>query len=634
MSLSLFLVFSLGVAFGQQTITDSLKQCIVEQKAQDTNLVNLYTQLGNELLANKTPEEVLDLGTKAKRLADELKFDRGRLNAMNVLAKYYQDVKEYKQSQAIFEEYIAMSKTLKIPQGVMQGKNNLALVYFDKGDYPMALHYHFAALKEAESLKDYTSIPIYYSNIARVYYASNQYEKAIEYTENALKIEEEHNASPKSIIIRSINLSTYYTDFGYPEKTIHLLKRMLAFNDSTLQNPVFAAYMHANLGDAYIHLEKYLDAIDVIILAYPTFEGSDRMRAQLDLNLANANSFIGKTATALSYLEAGLGIAHQSKEPEFERFAYETASLVYKNLGNHKQSLDYFERASILKDSLLGAEQSNAIVQMQILFETQQKEDSIAMQTAALANERAVSDQKSWLLRISVVALIVVTLLSFFIVRLYRKAKHQKEAIEQKNEENELLLGEIHHRVKNNLQVISSLLALQERSITDDKARSAIVEGRERVQSIGLIHKHLYQNNQFSNIEMKGYITHLLDGLLETMSEKSKPVQLEVDIPEYYLDVDSAVPLGLMINELVVNALKHAYTDVSEPLLRVSLRKENEETVWEVVDNGHGKKEDVEQSSSFGMKMIRSLTRQLGASFQVNEKDGLSFGIRLKPTQT
>ncbi|MFT5668875.1 MAG: two-component sensor histidine kinase [Vicingaceae bacterium] len=623
----IFFCLTLGVVHGQQSLVDSLQHCINKHEGKDTNLVNLYTQLGNELLTNKTPEGALKLGVKAKNLAEQLKFQRGKLNAINVLGKYHLDTKDYVKAKDYFEEYIALSEELSIPEGTMQGKNNLALLYFDKGDYSASLGYHFEALSTAEKLKDYSNISMYYSNIARVYSASNQNEKAIEYTEKALKIEEEHNASPKSIIIRSINLSAYYTDFGFPDKTVNLLNRILAFNESTLKHPLYDAYMHANLGDAYLKLEKYGQALRSIKKAYPTFEENDRMRAQLDLNLASAYSFLGNSAMAMRFLKAGLLIAEKAKEPEFERFAYETASAVYKNEHNFEKSLDYIERANILKDSLLSSEQSDAIVQMQTLFETQQKEDSLTIQAIALSKERAISDQKGWLLRMSVIVLIVLALLAIVVIRLYRKARRQKENLAKKNKENELLLGEIHHRVKNNLQVISSLLSLQERSITDKAAKAAILEGKERVQSMGLIHNLLYQNNNFSGIEMHVYIEKLITGLFDTFGISEDNFDLDIAFDKINVDIDTAIPLGLIINELVVNALKYAYNDINRPMLKISLKEDNHQLVLEVEDNGPGVMEKVEKSTSFGLKLVNSLSRQLNGVIEINRKKGWCYKI-------
>jgi len=156
--------------------------------------------------------------------------------------------------------------------------------------------------------------------------------------------------------------------------------------------------------------------------------------------------------------------------------------------------------------------------------------------------------------------LILIVAFSAIIAFRLRVSNAQKQIIQNKNKENELLLGEIHHRVKNNLQVISSLLSLQERNITDETAKAAIMDGKERVQSMGLIHKMLYQQNNFSEINMSEYIEKLISGLLESFGKRSEDFELNYDIKDVNLDVDTAIPLGLIINELVVNALKHAYT--------------------------------------------------------------------------
>ena len=192
-----------------------------------------------------------------------------------------------------------------------------------------------------------------------------------------------------------------------------------------------------------------------------------------------------------------------------------------------------------------------------------------------------------------------------------------------------MLLGEIHHRVKNNLQVISSLLSLQERSIDDVSAKAAILEGKERVKSMGLIHKMLYQNDNYAGVEMDDYAQQLISSLLDSFGMNGSKIKLDINFSKLKLDVDTAIPVGLIINELVINSLKYAYDKTASPQLKVNLTETSAELLLEVADNGSGSANALINSKSFGMKLIKSLSRQLGGSLSITENEGISIKINI-----
>lgn len=206
----------------------------------------------------------------------------------------------------------------------------------------------------------------------------------------------------------------------------------------------------------------------------------------------------------------------------------------------------------------------------------------------------------------------------------------EKRAVEQKNEENELLLGEIHHRVKNNLQVISSMLSLQERNIKDPIAKAALSEGKERIKSMALIHKMLYQGDSFLGVDMEDFARKLATGLLSTFGMCEETVKIEIDFPNLKLDIDTAIPLGLILDELIINALKYACTENDAPIFKISLAEKNQHLLLVFWDNGKGKKEMLENSKSFGMKLVKSLARQIGGAISFDDTDGLKISIAIK----
>lgn len=205
----------------------------------------------------------------------------------------------------------------------------------------------------------------------------------------------------------------------------------------------------------------------------------------------------------------------------------------------------------------------------------------------------------------------------------------EKKLVEKKNSENEVLLGEIHHRVKNNLQVISSLLSLQEKSISNASARNAIKEGKERIRSMELVHKMLYRADSFSGIEMKEYIEKLSEGLIDSFGKNGQSEVLIAFTPTI-VDVDTAISLGLILNELIVNALKHGRPTIGKLQVQVELLNKRSKLFLKVTDNGNGKLANVQTTDSFGMRIVEALVRQLNGDMEISEEKGLQYSIVFK----
>jgi two-component sensor histidine kinase len=228
--------------------------------------------------------------------------------------------------------------------------------------------------------------------------------------------------------------------------------------------------------------------------------------------------------------------------------------------------------------------------------------------------------------------------------RLYERAQREiaerlraEEQIRASLKEKELLLKEIHHRVKNNLQVISSLLSLQSKNIQDPSALELFRESQNRIRSMALIHERLYRSDDLAGIDFGDYVHNLSTFLVRSYRANSGPVGLKVNANNIFLGIDSAVPCGLIINELVSNALKHAFpqtgpnTGEKENEIRVELGADPDRQVTLIVgDNGIGFPQDVDfrNTESLGMQLVTTLVNQLNGSLELDSNDGTQFTIR------
>jgi len=203
--------------------------------------------------------------------------------------------------------------------------------------------------------------------------------------------------------------------------------------------------------------------------------------------------------------------------------------------------------------------------------------------------------------------------------------KKAEQLIKQSLKEKEALLREIHHRVKNNMAVVSSLLSLQARTIEDATVRSLFEESQQRVRSMALVHEKLYQTKDLSAINFEDYIKSIISEIINLYRIDTSAITTEINLEGVELDLESAVPCGLIINELLTNALKHAFPNNRSGVLCVHFAKTGEDTcTLTIKDNGVGLAEgfDYKEARSLGLRLVNVLTRQLRGTLQIKSDKG------------
>lgn len=359
--------------------------------------------------------------------------------------------------------------------------------------------------------------------------------------------------------------------------------------------------------------------------------------ARLELKLGNKDESIAR----------GLNVLKTSQQHDWKSLewaAYEFLSIAYAKTGDFEASGDYLEKtiqtATALQEERHSLELTDALAKHEA--DLARKE----LKIATIKNEKAKveADQRNQQLLMSILLAALLFILSAVIFWAYRsKSKNNQELqlrqaqISQKNEEvekalaeKEVLLREIHHRVKNNLQIISSLLNLQSNNITDEAALSAFKESQNRLKSIALIHQKLYQTEDLGNVNIQEYTTQLAQFVGSTFRQSGKKIQTSVDAEGILLEIDSAVPVGLIINEMVTNAYKYAFEGLESGTINIALNRLKDGRIELLVsDNGVGLPEgfDIRSAKSMGMKLISILSRQLRGTLTAESKQGSTFRI-------
>ena len=326
---------------------------------------------------------------------------------------------------------------------------------------------------------------------------------------------------------------------------------------------------------------------------------------------------VPRLKSTIAILDSANYLYNNTGERELLRQAY-VAARDYENayliLENQKQ----------LEDSLRSQELLTRIADFEVKYETQQKELEL-QKTAA---------NKKFLTVLLWGGFLVLLLVLYFLYRNRLKNKtlaRQKKLLETTLDEKNVLLKEIHHRVKNSFQIVSSLLYLQSENIQDKEAQLAIKEAQNRVRSMVLIHQKLYNKDQLVGINTKEYFEDLTRDIFESHQFKSKPIKYATDIKPMVLDIETITPIGLILNELITNVLKHAFPEVNDDSeMQLRFNQKGESLVLELEDNGQGMPTEVAESS-FGIKLMKALSKKLKAnlSFTPSSSNGTLASLEI-----
>ncbi len=220
------------------------------------------------------------------------------------------------------------------------------------------------------------------------------------------------------------------------------------------------------------------------------------------------------------------------------------------------------------------------------------------------------------------------------LLKTHHRLKRTKRKVETKIQEKETLLKEVHHRVKNNLQTISSLLSLQLRNIDDTAIKKMLRSSQNRVIAMAMIHEMLYQREDNSQIDYGNYVQELVEYLVRSIKGTSTNIDIDIDIPNMKFNIDTAIPLGLLVNEAVTNTLKYGLAQDSRGLILIKMRKsEQDDFILNIGDNGVGFSKEIthKNSNSLGLKLINNLVRQLqGSLIRDVSKKGTHYIIRFR----
>lgn len=470
------------------------------------------------------------------------------------------------------------------------GANNaLAIFYMDMDQREKGYERYLMAMEQYQEAKDSSGLANVNANLGLAYIEDKNFEKA----EIHLRIQ----GHLDSLLETQWGLGFYHDFMGYLREE---------------QGDLKSAYRQYQVA---LSIRKKLD--------------SHYNRAESQINLSRVLNKMGKHREAVTEANKVFDDQAKSESLSQQQSGYEILASGYQSLGQYKAALEAQKNYQMISDSIYKRDQLEQITKNDARFERAEMDGEIALLNERNEYSEKLVSQQRIALTLGGIGLVMISLLSFSLWKIYQKVKKKNRFIQKTLDEKELLLREIHHRVKNNLQFISSLLNMQSRSINDEKVAKAINEGKARVRSMALIHQDLYQRDNLLGVSVRSYLDKLSNELFNTYHIDSNQIDLDLHVEDLVLDVDTLIPLGLIINELITNCLKYAFPDDRAGKIDISLYEKDNNLILKVADNGIGVDFDnMESKKSFGHFLIKTLTRQLKGEFDVRKEQGTSVEMK------
>jgi two-component sensor histidine kinase len=536
----------------------------------------------------------------AKEVAAANNITDKEIETLEIQGLLYNAFQNFTAGSEVFRKSLDLKYQLKDEQGVLYTLEILSTIYYRHRKFDSSLMYATRALQMAQQQHKQSDIELCRLNrgaaLVRLHRPSEAYAEVNELSKLDVR------GSNVNLCVRyNVLAGNYY----------------LAINNDKQAN----AHYNAAVNKADLNLFPELYALIYNNMADSYYERGDlKMAYQYSRKYTEmvADLYTGENVISLGNLETVLKTERSADEI---RYLNNENKLNQLELLRETELRANLEKENILQDSILRKEtQVREVLSRENAAEKKLREvmsTDITRQQHRLRSERNMR----LLLLMTVTAMLVLGVIIFY---LYRKQRRKNAIIVKQADDMQVLMKEIHHRVKNNLQVISSLLDLQALSIKHDQAAEAVKEGRNRVQSMALIHQNLYNEGNIKGIRVQHYIETLAQGLFHSYNIKPRSVHLSTDIDDLNLDVDTVIPIGLILNELITNSLKYAFRDKEYGEISVTLKKEGDNLVLKVRDNGDGfpPAASMQPETTFGIKLIKAFAQKLKARLSIYNDQG------------
>jgi two-component sensor histidine kinase len=607
--------------------TDSARNLYHTTK-QSRSEVNCMVMKANTLFLQAKYEESLTLFKEAAKESKKNGAKGIYCSAILNIGRIYLTWGEVDSALNYYENSLAIAKEInnKYLEGNAYGF--IGELYLDQKKYDLAIDNILKAMEIFESERITAKVPYWQTMLGTGYLDMNNYEEALKYLrvarKNFIEMDDRWGLEELYRYIGSVHREMNDLDSAwiYYDRSLRLSRE--------INEKAGECMALKSLGEVLIVREEYIKAINYLNEALRLNKEIRSTSGQIDIliDLGTCYISIDSLSKGISLLNLGLILADSLNLETARMNLHKELSLAYKKSGSYKKALQHYEEYTTLNDSIFMEESNSHFIEMEQKYQSEQREKEISrLKIDKLEQDVTIKNQRSTR------NILLVGLLFFLVVGvlLYRSNRIRKKA----NDEKEALLKEIHHRVKNNLQIISSLLSIQSENVTDTSVISAVKESQSRVKAMALIHQLLYQEKELTRIDFATYLPQLIHAVSSIFKKKEDTIDVDIDASGIVFDIDTSIPLGLIITELVSNAFKYAFNGQSNGKIRIELKPaDNDWFVLTVADNGKGLPAGIriEELDSMGLRLVKMLTGQLEGDLNYEYNKGAIFTIKFTDT--
>lgn len=480
-------------------------------------------------------------------------------------------------------------------------------------------------------------------NLWELYKAAGLYKEAIQ----DFKLFEKFPENDDFEKIRYYNkIGELYLDVKYPDSAIFYFNKMNKAADYIITQPVYSgktnyseyvkfyykAIANANISEGNIMKGQYLAAIPnlkkAIVLCKKIKEVDQKIIKWLDL--AESYLALNKVSLAKNYLDSSKISMNNKRMLPYELKLLKLNANCNQRLGNQKGYITYMVAYLKLKDSVLTINQNNQSTLLLMNVDVERQKMLLASNRRELTSSKQVLKHQKKIIFFTIASITSLIIILGLLYKNYRIQVRNRKAIAIQNAalikneiqinrqtvEKEILIKEIHHRVKNNLQLIYSLLSLQKRRVQSEEVKQKLSALQNRIKSMALVHQQLYVDTNLKEIKGATYIENLVTHLDNIYIQDGLDIKIQYELDEIYLQLEKAIPIGLIINEAVSNVFKYAFENRKKGILTIRfIKKETDNYELIIKDNGIGFESKDIKPSSLGMQLIDSMAKQLKSTY-------------------
>ncbi len=624
-----FFFFSISLIAQTDSLTQKLTTASKKEK------IEIYQKLA--LSRSYTdPEKATEYALKGLELLKD-KNSKDVRSFYFILGKLCNGQSEYKQALFYYNKTIEIAKGLDYDLGIARTYQNMGLVHLRMGEYNKALDFYLKTAEIYKKEKENKLLVGIINNIGSLYSCRLKDDKnGLLYYNKALKLSHEIDDS-QYITTVLINMGEMYmrqNDFEKARKTIQesidIAEKRDDYNSLMvgLNNLSAISIQENKLEKALAYTKESLKLRKII--------GQTYENATEYLRLAEIYEKIGDTKVVISYYDKALAIATKSKVlPQLSK-VYESLHDYYSRQKKYKKGYEYLLKFNKVKDSLSNEKKHEQLKEIQAKFDIESKEKEVQLLTNENKIKTLENKNQQTIQIVLLIGLIGLTIVASTLFYSYKNKQKTNRILEEKNKkisqtlkDREILLKEVHHRVKNNLQIVSSLLRLQHKFGDHKSSVEIIQEIQNKIQAMAIIHERLYMSSDLSLINLETYLENLLTYFKTSYDLTEQNITISTAVDHINLNMDYLVPCGLIINEIIVNSIKYAFQEGANGHISIKASQNESKCTLTIKDTGVGFPEDfkIENSHSLGMQLIQGLTKQIKGSVEISSNPGACYKI-------